>query len=158
MCTESNLIVKDLIAPLLGFFGTLFIAGMAYNGILVKLQKDTQIKWIDEFRNEIATLITYCREINDLIKSNRFSADKRDKLLHDLTFSVTIIQLYLDMEKNSHSLMTEKLKELVFSTSKKSNNSELNETIDYLGTLAKKIIEEERVEINKVKFPILNQS
>ena len=88
MCTESNLIVKDLIAPLLGFFGTLFIAGMAYNGILVKLQKDTQIKWIDEFRNEIATLITYCREINDLIKSNRFSADKRDAYLDAYLFVV----------------------------------------------------------------------
>lgn len=152
MCAETMLSTKDFIAPVAGLLGTIFVSSMAYFGIFIKLKKDSQTKWVDEFRREVVTFIAYARRINDLVRNERFDKDKRDTLLHDLTICTTQIQFHIDLKKESHELLRKEIQNVFNISSEGKANKDLSDAIDILGTLAKGIIAEEMEEINNV-FP-----
>lgn len=88
MCVQSALTAKDFIPTL----GALLIALLTYRGIFIKVRMDKKVKWIEDFRNEVARFSSHLPVFDSLTQE-----DERTMI-----YSTTVLRLYLNPAKSKH--------------------------------------------------------
>ncbi len=114
------------------------------------------MKWLDEFRKEVANVIFILRAIDHLIASNSKATNSSEmkKLVSDLQLSLIIIDLYLTKENKTHGQLRAKINEAMLTI--KNENSDfkkIDEIVMQVTSLAREVIYNETTQVESISTP-----